>query len=73
MESVETAFLPLPEGLTLESVHPRESSVVVRITCRSSSAGCRVLLKLVVRKFVCGTLTCPQQIFTERLSDFVQS
>ena len=42
MESVETALLPLPEGITLESVHPTESSVVVRITCRSSSAACPV-------------------------------
>jgi transposase len=30
-------------------------------------------LKLSVRKFVCGRASCPRQIFTERLSELVQS
>ena len=36
-------------------------------------AGRRVILALTVRKFVCTTPTCSRQIFTERLSDLVQS
>lgn len=35
-------------------------------------AGRRVILALTVRKFVCRTLSCPRQIFTERLPDLVQ-
>ena len=35
--------------------------------------GRRVILALSVRKFVCRTPTCPQQIFTERFPDLVQS
>ena len=99
MGAAETAFLPLPEGITLESVHPTEVSVVLQITCWSLSATCpvcqqlsmrvhghytrtiadlpcggrRVLLRFVVRKFVCSTRDCPQHIFTERRPEFVQS
>lgn len=99
MASVETAFLPLPMGIVLQSVHPSEITVVVQVACQHPSAACpqcgqpsarvhgryirtvadlpcagrRVLLKLVVRKFVCPTLDCPQQLFTERRSEFVQS
>ena len=36
-------------------------------------SGRRVVLKLTVRKFVCGTPTCPQRIFTERLETFLLS
>ena len=32
-----------------------------------------VSLSLAVRKFACGTSTCPRRIFTERLPDLVQS
>ena len=35
--------------------------------------GRRVILKLFVRKFVCAPSTCPCRIFTERLSELVQS
>ena len=99
MESVDTAFLPLPEDIVLELVHPTATAVVVQIACRQKSAACprcerpservhghytrtvadlpcggrRVLLHFVVRKFVCPTLECPQQIFTERRPEFVQS
>ena len=40
---------------------------------RSPCGGRRVILRLSVRKFVCGTPACPRQIFTERLADLVQS
>jgi hypothetical protein len=35
--------------------------------------GRKVTLAFTVRKFVCGTPQCPRQIFTERISEFVQS
>jgi transposase len=99
MESVESALLPLPEAITLLSVHPTPTSVIVQIACQRSSAACphcqqpsarvhghytrtvadlpcagrRIVLQLTVRKFVCRTATCPQQIFTERLAALVQS
>lgn len=99
MEAMDTAFLPLPAGIVLDSVHPTETVVVVQISCREHCAACprceqsservhghytrtvadlpcggrRVLLRFVVRKFVCATLDCPQQIFTERRREFVQS
>jgi transposase len=99
MESVDTAFLPLPEGIVLQSVHPSATAVLVQIACRYPSAACprceqsservhghytrtvadlpcggrRVLLRFVVRKFVCPMTECPQQIFTERRAEFVQS
>ena len=40
MESVDTAFLPLPDGIALELVHPTLKSVVVRIACRYQGAAC---------------------------------
>jgi transposase len=36
-------------------------------------AGRNVILALSVRKFVCGTPTCPRKIFTERLPGLVES
>jgi transposase len=99
MEAMDMALLPLPEDITLQSVHPAETVVVAQIACQHPSAACpqcqqpservhgyytrtvadlpcvgrRVVLQLTVRKFVCGTATCPQQIFTERLVGLVQS
>jgi transposase len=52
-----------------ERVHGHYGRTVADLPC----AGRRVILKLSVRKFVCGTPTCPRQIFTERLPDLVQS
>jgi transposase len=52
-----------------ERVHGHYGRTVADLPC----AGRRVILVLTVRKFVCGTPTCPRQIFTERLSDLVQS
>src|SRR5207244_5432308 len=45
----------------------------VRTVADLPCGGRRVILRLSVRKFVCGTPACPRQIFTERLPDLVQS
>src|SRR5215475_8872171 len=101
MDSLDTTFpfLPLPDGLVIESLTRAETQLTVRVACTSPTACCplcqqpskrihgnygrtvadlpcaghRVILALVVRKFVCRTSTCPQQIFTERLPELVQS
>ena len=45
-------------------VHSQYRRTVADLPC----AGRRVVLHLTVRKFVCGTPSCPQQFFTERLA-----
>src|SRR5712692_8034397 len=50
-------------------IHGRYQRTVADLPC----AGRNVILALTVRKFVCGTPTCPRKIFTERLPDLVQS
>jgi len=52
-----------------ERVHGHYGRTVADLPC----AGRRVILALTVRKFVCSTLTCSRQIFTERLPELVQS
>src|SRR6266571_1031425 len=52
-----------------ERVHGTYVRTVADLPC----GGRRVILRLSVRKFVCGTPACPRQIFTERLPDLVQS
>jgi transposase len=52
-----------------ERVHGAYGRTVADLPC----GGRRVILALTVRKFVCTTSTCPQKIFTERLSELVQS
>src|SRR5260370_17554050 len=52
-----------------ERVHGRYGRTVADVPC----GGRLVTLALPVRKFVCGTETCPQRVFTERLPDLVQS
>jgi transposase len=52
-----------------DRIHGHYGRMVADLPC----AGRRVLLALTVRKFICRTSTCPQQIFTERLPDLVQS
>src|SRR2546421_1838681 len=52
-----------------ERIHGRYVRTVADVPC----AGRLVTLVLTVRKFVCGTQTCPRRIFTERLPDLVQS
>jgi transposase len=52
-----------------ERIHGRYGRTVADVPC----GGRLVTLALTVRKFVCGTKTCPRRIFTERLPDLVQS
>jgi transposase len=50
-------------------IHGRYRRTVADLPC----AGRNVILVLTVRKFVCGTPTCPRKIFTERLPGLVES
>lgn len=52
-----------------ERVHGHYIRTVADLPC----GGRHVLLRFAVRKFVCCTLECSQQIFTERRPDFVLS
>ena len=63
-----TAACPLCQQPS-ERVHGDYVRTVADLPC----AGRRVILALTVRKFVCATPTCPRKIFTERLSELVQS
>src|SRR5438128_4516324 len=50
-------------------IHGSYQRTVADLPC----AGRNVILVLTVRKFVCGTSTCPRKIFTERLPGLVES
>ncbi len=50
-------------------IHGSYQRTVADLPC----AGRNVILALTVRKFVCGTPTCPRKIFTERLPGLVES
>ncbi|MDQ2903741.1 MAG: ISL3 family transposase [Chloroflexota bacterium] len=50
-------------------IHGAYQRTVADLPC----AGRDVMLLFTVRKFVCGTSTCPQRIFTERLPELVES
>jgi transposase len=50
-------------------IHGRYRRTVADLPC----AGRNVILALTVRKFVCGTPTCPRKIFTERVPGLVES
>jgi transposase len=50
-------------------IHSSYQRMIADVPC----AGRTVLLALTLRKFVCGTSTCPRQIFTERLPGLVES
>jgi hypothetical protein len=63
-----TACCPLCQ-LPSDRIHGHYGRTVADLPC----AGRCVILALTVRKFVCRTPTCPQQIFTERLLELVQS
>ena len=63
-----TACCPLCQQPS-DRIHGHYGRTVADLPC----AGQRVMLALTVRKFVCRTPTCPQQIFTERLPELVQS
>lgn len=56
-------------GQPSERKHGNYMRTVADLPC----GGRRVILKLTVRKFVCGTFDCSHKIFTERLSELVQS
>lgn len=55
--------------LPSDRIHGHYGRTVADLPC----LGRRVILALTVRKFVCRTPTCPQQIFTERLPGLVES
>ena len=61
-----TAACPLCQQPS-ERIHSRYQRTIADVPC----GGRRVLLQVQVRKFVCPTSTCPQQIFTERLPELV--
>src|SRR5256714_9624350 len=62
--------MPCPECQQLSArIHSRYPRLVADLPC----AGRNVILVLTVRKFVCGTPTCPRKIFTERLPGLVES
>src|SRR5258708_19819373 len=67
-----TCHLPISHcpgcGHPSERIHGSYVRTVADLPC----GGRRVILKFSVRKFVCGTSTCPRRIFTERLSALVQ-
>jgi transposase len=63
-----TACCPLCQQPS-DRIHGHYGRTVADLPC----VGQRVMLALRVRKFVCRTPTCPQQIFTERLPELVQS
>lgn len=66
--TLKSASCPLCQRSS-ERIHARYGRTVADVPC----GGRLVTLALTVRKFVCGTKTCPRRIFTERLPDFVQS
>jgi transposase len=89
----------LPAEITITSVDPSPTELVMGVACQAPRmecpechqlsarmhgsyqrtvadlpcAGRNVMLALSVRKFVCGTPTCPRKIFTERLPGLVES
>jgi transposase len=63
-----TASCPLCQQPSTR-IHGHYGRTVADLPC----AGRRVILALRVRKFVCRTPTCPQQIFTERLPELLPS
>src|SRR5712691_3496616 len=62
--------MPCPECHQLSArIHSCYQRMVADLPC----AGRDVILALTLRKFVCGTSTCPRKIFTERLPELVES
>src|SRR2546430_12026394 len=66
--TLPSAFCPLCQRSS-ERIHGRYGRTVADVPC----GGRKVTLAFTVRKFVCGTPQCPRKIFTERISEFVQS
>src|SRR6266702_6462154 len=66
----DTPSMPCPECQQLSArIHGHYQRMVADLPC----AGRNVILALTLRKFVCGTPTCPRRIFTERLPGLVES
>ncbi len=66
----QNTSMPCPECQQPSTrIHGNYQRTVADLPC----AGRNVLLLLTVRKFVCGTSTCPHKIFTERLPGLVAS
>jgi transposase len=62
--------MPCPECQQPSArIHSCYQRMVADVPC----AGRNVILALTLRKFVCGTSTCPRKIFTERLPGLVKS
>src|SRR6266567_9284058 len=62
--------MPCPECRQPSArIHSCYQRLVADLPC----AGRNVILALALRKFVCGTSTCPRKIFTERLPGLVES
>ncbi len=62
--------MPCPECQQRSArIHSRYQRLIADLPC----AGRNVILALTLRKFVCGTSTCPRKIFTERLPGLVES
>jgi len=62
--------MPCPE---CHQPSARIHSCYQRLVADLPCAGRNVILALTLRKFVCGTPTCPRKIFTERLPGLVES
>jgi len=62
--------MPCPE---CQQPSARIHSCYQRMVADLPCAGRNVILALALRKFVCGTSTCPRKIFTERLPGLVES
>ncbi|HEY6411593.1 MAG TPA: ISL3 family transposase [Ktedonobacteraceae bacterium] len=65
--SAESACCPQCQVVS-QRIHSKYGRTLADLPC----GGRRVILKLSVRKFVCGTATCPYRIFTERLPKLTQ-
>lgn len=65
---LQSAACPLCQRPS-ERIHGSYGRTVADVPC----GGRKVTLAFTVRKFVCGTPQCPRKIFTERISEFVQS
>ena len=63
----QTACCPSCQSVS-ERIHSRYGRTLADLPC----AGRRVVLRLSIRKFVCGTATCSCRIFTERLPKLAQ-
>ena len=65
-----TLTVPCPRcGTSGSYVHSHYHRTVADVSC----GGQRLLLKLLVRKWVCAEVSCSQRIFAERFPDFVQT